>query len=88
MWGRWLRFWASLTRAEAEVFFERVLQGVLRGERILLAAFDDSALIGTVQIVNATAPNQPHRAGIAKLLVHRSAHRGGQLACGKDPVYA
>jgi GNAT superfamily N-acetyltransferase len=48
-----------------------------RGERIILAAFIDSELTGTVQIVTATPPNQPHRADIAKLLVHRSARGHG-----------
>ncbi|MGA7784508.1 MAG: GNAT family N-acetyltransferase, partial [Candidatus Acidiferrales bacterium] len=31
----------------------------------------------TVQILTATPPNQPHRADIAKLLVHRSARGKG-----------
>ena len=78
--GASVSFLASLTRVEAEAFFEHVLQGVQRGERILLAAFDDSRVIGTVQIVYATAPNQPHRADIAKLLVHRSARGRGVAA--------
>ena len=50
------------------------------GERILLAAFVDSELVGTVQIVTATPPNQPHRADVAKLLVLGSA-RGQGVAC-------
>jgi GNAT superfamily N-acetyltransferase len=33
--------------------------------------------VGTVQILTATPPNQPHRADIAKLLVHRSARGQG-----------
>jgi GNAT superfamily N-acetyltransferase len=70
---------ASLSKAEAESFFEKVAEGVERGERILLAAFVDGDLLGTVQIVTATPPNQPHRADVAKLLVHRSA-RGQGLA--------
>jgi GNAT superfamily N-acetyltransferase len=77
--GASVSFMASLSKPEAEVFFEKVLEGVERGERILLAAFLDSELLGTVQILTATPPNQPHRADIAKLLVHRSA-RGQGLA--------
>jgi hypothetical protein len=38
-----------------------------------LGALDGSRLVGTVQIVTALPPNQPHRAEIAKLLVLRSA---------------
>ncbi len=75
--GASVSFMASLSKAEAEAFFEKVAEGVERGERILLAAFLDSDLLGTVQIITATPPNQPHRADIAKLLVHRSARGQG-----------
>jgi GNAT superfamily N-acetyltransferase len=75
--GASVSFMASLSRAEAESFFEKVLEGVQRGERILLAAFVDSKLVGTVQILTAMPPNQPHRADIAKLLVLRSARGQG-----------
>src|SRR5262249_58855395 len=34
-------------------------------------------LVGTVQVVAATPPNQPHRADVAKLLVRRSERRRG-----------
>src|SRR5271165_7526033 len=71
---------ASLSKAEAESFFENVLAGVQKAERILLAAFIDSQLVGTVQVLTATPPNQPHRADIAKLLVHRSARGQGVAA--------
>ena len=75
--GASVSFMASLSKAEAESFFETVLAGVDKGERILLAAFLDSKLAGTVQILLATPPNQPHRADIAKLLVARAARGQG-----------
>ena len=75
--GASVSFMAPFSKAEAESFFERVVDGVERGERILLAGFIDSQLVGTVQILTATPPNQPHRADIAKLLVHRSARGRG-----------
>jgi GNAT superfamily N-acetyltransferase len=75
--GASVSFMASLSRREAESFFEKTVDGVERGERILLAAFIDSKLVGTVQILTATPPNQPHRADIAKLLVLRSARGHG-----------
>lgn len=78
--GASVSFMASLSRPEAESFFEKVVEGVERGDRILLAAFLDSNLMGTVQIVNATPPNQPHRADIAKLLVRRSGRGQGIAA--------
>jgi GNAT superfamily N-acetyltransferase len=75
--GASVSFMASLSQPEAESFFEKVLDEVARGDRILLAAFIDSNLVGTVQILTATPPNQPHRADVAKLLVLRSARGQG-----------
>jgi GNAT superfamily N-acetyltransferase len=75
--GASVSFMASLSRPEAKSFFEKVLEGVQQGDRILLAAFLDSKLVGTVQILLATPPNQPHRADVAKLLVRRSARSQG-----------
>ena len=75
--GASVSFMASLSKAEAESFFEKVVDGVQRGDRILLAAFVDSQLVGTVQILIATPPNQTHRADVAKLLVLRSARGQG-----------
>jgi GNAT superfamily N-acetyltransferase len=48
-----------------------------QGRRVILGAFDDGRLVGTVQVILAVPPNQPHRAEIAKMLVHRSARRQG-----------
>ena len=75
--GASVSFMAGFSKTEAGAFFEKALEGVARGERILLAAFDDSELVGTVQVITATPPNQPHRADIAKLLVRRSARGQG-----------
>jgi GNAT superfamily N-acetyltransferase len=75
--GASVSFMASFSQAEAEAFFEKAIEGVQREERILLAAFIDSELVGTVQILMATPPNQPHRADVAKLLVRRSARGQG-----------
>ena len=78
--GASVSFMADLTKEAAESFFEGVIQGVQRGDRILLAAFIDSKLVGTVQLHLATPPNQPHRADVAKLLVLRSARGQGIAA--------
>jgi GNAT superfamily N-acetyltransferase len=78
--GASVSFMAPLPSATAESFFEKVLLDVQQGHRILLAAFLDSALVGTVQIHLATPPNQPHRADVAKLLVLRSARGQGVAA--------
>ena len=75
--GASVGFMAPLARATAESFFAKAIEGVRLDERILLAAFVDSELVCTVQIVTATPPNQPHRADVAKLLVRRPARGQG-----------
>ena len=75
--GASVSFMLPLSRTTAESFFEKAIDGVERGERILLAAFEDSELLGTVQVVTAMPDNQPHRAEIAKLLVRRAARGKG-----------
>lgn len=83
--GASVSFMAPFSQAEAESFFDKVVDGVERGERILLAAFIESKLAGTVQVLLATPPNQPHRADVAKLLVLRSAR--GQGIAGRLMEY-
>lgn len=78
--GASVSFMASLSRPDAISFYENVLEGVHRGDRILLAAFLNSRVVGTVQILLATPPNQPHRADVAKLLVLRAARGQGVAA--------
>jgi GNAT superfamily N-acetyltransferase len=65
------------SQKDGEAFFSRTAAAVEAGERILIAAFVDGELAGTVQLVTATPPNQPHRADVAKLLVKRSARSRG-----------
>ncbi|HUG62769.1 MAG TPA: GNAT family N-acetyltransferase [Methylomirabilota bacterium] len=45
--------------------------------RMVFAAEIDGKIVGTVQLIRANPPNQPHRADVAKLLVHRSARGRG-----------
>lgn len=44
---------------------------------VFLIARDTEGIIGTVQLQHAWAPNQPHRAEVVKLLVHRRARKQG-----------
>jgi GNAT superfamily N-acetyltransferase len=78
--GASVSFMAPFSKSDAAAFFEKLLPEVERGDRILLAAYDGSQLVGTVQVITATPPNQPHRGDIAKLLVHRSARGQGVAA--------
>jgi GNAT superfamily N-acetyltransferase len=62
---------------DARAFYESLLPEVERGTRVLLAAYVDGELVGTVQLVHAWPPNSQHRADVAKLLVHRRARGHG-----------
>jgi GNAT superfamily N-acetyltransferase len=76
--GASVGFMQPMSRAKANAFWRGVGASVARGERMLLVARDATgAMLGTVQIVFAQFENQPHRADIAKMLVHRRARRHG-----------
>ncbi|MUO80424.1 GNAT family N-acetyltransferase [Agrobacterium vitis] len=57
----------------ARPFWEGVANAIEAGDSLLLMAEHQGRLVGTVQIGLKQPPNQPHRADIKKLLVHRSA---------------
>jgi GNAT superfamily N-acetyltransferase len=75
--GASVSFMQPLTRDRAMAFWRRVAQGVAAGERALVVAEDARGLCGTVQLVLDQPENQPHRADLAKMLVHRRARRQG-----------
>lgn len=75
--GASVSYLAPFSHAQARAAFEDFAAQVEQGRRLLLAAFDDGRLVGTVQVILALPPNQPHRGEIAKLLVHRSARKRG-----------
>jgi GNAT superfamily N-acetyltransferase len=76
--GASVGFMQPLPRDKAGAFWLGVAASVTRGERILLIAGDAAgAIVGTVQVVFASFDNQPHRADVAKMLVHPQARRRG-----------
>jgi len=75
--GASVSFMHPLTRERAIGFWRGVADGVARGERALLVAEDSRGVCGTVQLILAQPENQPHRAELAKMLVHRRARRHG-----------
>jgi GNAT superfamily N-acetyltransferase len=75
--GASVSFMAPLTRDRAVAFWRRVAAGVAAGERALLVAEDADGVCGTVQLIFDLPENQPHRADLAKMLVHRRARRQG-----------
>ncbi len=76
--GASVSFMWPLPREKALAFWRRVVEGVSRGERVLLVAEDTRGqIVGTVQLILDMPDNQPHRADVAKMLVHRRARRQG-----------
>jgi ribosomal protein S18 acetylase RimI-like enzyme len=75
--GASVSYMAPFTLEDARAAFEGFAADAEAGGRMILAAFDGDRVVGTVQVVYAWPPNQPHRADIAKLLVHRDARRRG-----------
>jgi GNAT superfamily N-acetyltransferase len=75
--GAGVSFMHPLAPAKAQAFWRRVAAGVVTGERALLVAEDDTGIVGTVQLELDQPENQPHRADLSKMLVHRRARRQG-----------
>jgi GNAT superfamily N-acetyltransferase len=74
--GAAVSFLAPLALEQAVEWWRNTISGARCGA-IFLAARDGDGIIGSVQLHPAWAPNQPHRADIAKLLVHRERRRAG-----------
>jgi GNAT superfamily N-acetyltransferase len=77
--GASVSFMAPLPQEKANAFWQAVAESVAAGQRILLVARDRSngQIVGTVQVVLGQPENQPHRADISKMLVHRQARKRG-----------
>ena len=76
--GASVSFMWPMTREKAERFWRESQASAARGERAIFAAEEqDGTIIGTVQVIWAQPENQPHRADIAKMLVHRRGRRRG-----------
>ena len=61
----------------SRAFWQKVADGVAAGQRALLVAEDGQGVCGTVQLILDLPDNQPHRADLAKMQVHRRARRQG-----------
>ena len=76
--GASVSFMLPFAREKALAFWQGVAAGVARNERVLLVAETaEGEIVGTVQLITALPDNQPHRADVAKMLVHRKARRQG-----------
>lgn len=75
--GASVSFMHPLPMDKALALWRGVADSAARGERALLVAEDAAGIVGTVQVVLDQPENQPHRADVAKMLVHRRARRQG-----------
>jgi ribosomal protein S18 acetylase RimI-like enzyme len=75
--GASVSYLAPFSHDDARAAFAGMVAEAEQERRLILAAFDDNQLVGTVQVILALPPNQPHRAEIAKLLVSSAARRRG-----------
>lgn len=76
--GDSIGFVLPMTRPKADAFWRGVADGIAAGDRRVFVAEDpDGVIVGTVSVLWAAMENQPHRAEIAKLQVHRRARRRG-----------
>ncbi|MBL8853515.1 MAG: GNAT family N-acetyltransferase [Planctomycetaceae bacterium] len=75
--GASVGFMSPIARERADEFWNRVAQAVATGQRALLVARDELGICGTVQLILDLPENQPHRADLAKMLVHSRARRRG-----------
>ena len=75
--GASVSFMHPLAPEKAAAFWRRVGVEVAAGGRALFVADDAHGIVGTVQLVLDLPENQPHRADVSKMLVHRRARRRG-----------
>jgi ribosomal protein S18 acetylase RimI-like enzyme len=75
--GASVSFMLPFTPPDGKAFFEKCADSADRSERLILAASVDGVFAGTVQVLLAMPPNQPHRGEIAKLLVSPAFRRRG-----------
>jgi ribosomal protein S18 acetylase RimI-like enzyme len=75
--GASVGFMAWNTPADFARFWTNIANDVAGGQIVLFVARDQRGIVGTAQLHLIGKPNQPHRAEIAKVLVHSSARRRG-----------
>jgi GNAT superfamily N-acetyltransferase len=75
--GASVGYMAPFSPEDARAEFERWADEAAQGRRVILAAFSGAELVGTAQLILGLPENQPHRADVARVLVHRSARRRG-----------
>ena len=76
--GAAIGFMQPFATEDGVAFFTgQVFPEVRAGRRVLLAARLDGDIVGSVQLIIALPPNQPHRCEVAKMMVAPAARRRG-----------
>jgi ribosomal protein S18 acetylase RimI-like enzyme len=76
--GAAISFMAPVSEDDAARFWLRdVRPEVVAGRRVVFGAERDGEIVGTVQLLTAMPPNQPHRCEIAKMIVRPGYRRLG-----------
>ena len=84
--GASIGFILPFSHDDARAYWQdRVRPDLRAGALDLFVIRDGTRIHGTVQLIPAAMPNQPHRADVAKLLVHPRARRRG---LGRDLMAA
>lgn len=76
--GASIGFILPFSREDARAYWQDRVRPDLQAEALdLFVVYGEGHIQGTVQLIPAAMPNQPHRADVAKLLVHPDARRRG-----------
>ena len=76
--GASVGFMLPLAEGRPEAFWRKLAASVAAGERHIFVAEDEAGRIcGTLSLVVDMPDNQPHRADVSKMLVHRRVRRQG-----------
>ena len=75
--GAAVSFLAPLSIDRAREWWRDTLASFHPRGAVLVARDSNNVIVGTVQLQPAWAPNQPHRAEVCKLIVHRRCARAG-----------
>lgn len=84
--GGSLGFLAPLSSADAAAYWKRTAAAVASGDAFVLVCNGTDRIAGTVQLLPSPWPDGPHRAEVAKLMVHPASRRLGIARALMDAV--
>ena len=87
--GASIGFMAGFSQADSLAWWQGRMAAAAEGEVQILVALDHGGVAGTVSLVPAAMPNQPHRADIAKMMAAKRARGrrvGAMLLTGVEAL--